>query len=43
MIFWGGKRPITVDLLKRLDIEALARELGREGEYFSYVRCETRK
>jgi len=40
MIFWGGKRPITVDLLKRLDIEALARELGREGEYSSYVQSK---
>lgn len=36
MIFWGDKRPITVDLLKRLHIEALANELGREDEYFSY-------
>lgn len=38
MIFWNGKRPITVDLLKRLNIEALARELNREDEYFSYVQ-----
>ena len=36
MISWGDKRPITVDLLKRLHIGALARELGRESEYFSY-------
>jgi hypothetical protein len=29
-IFWDGKRPITVDVLKRMDLLALARELGRE-------------
>jgi hypothetical protein len=29
-IFWDEKRPITVDILKRLDLLALARELGME-------------
>jgi hypothetical protein len=29
-IFWDAKRPITVDLLRRLDLRALARELGTE-------------
>ncbi len=29
-IFWDEKRPITVDILKRLDLLALARELGLE-------------
>jgi hypothetical protein len=29
-IFWDAKRPITVDLLRRLDLFALARELGTE-------------
>jgi len=29
-IFWDAKRPITVDILKRLDLVALARELGAE-------------
>lgn len=29
-IFWDEKRPITVDILKRLDLLALARQLGRE-------------
>ena len=38
MIFWNDKRPITIDLLKRLNIEALARELGRENEYVSFVQ-----
>jgi hypothetical protein len=30
-IFWDAKRPITIDILKRLDLIALARELGTEG------------
>ena len=28
-IFWDAKRPLTVDLLKRLDLSAVARHLGR--------------
>ena len=38
MIFWGDKRPITIDVLKRLNIQALARELNREDEYIFYVK-----
>ncbi|ARV57390.1 SAM-dependent methyltransferase [Nostocales cyanobacterium HT-58-2] len=37
MIFWSDKRPITIELLKRLNLRALAQVLGREGEYNSYV------
>jgi len=35
-IFWDAKRPITIDILKRLDLVALARELGAGDaiEYF---------
>jgi len=29
-IFWDAKRPITVDLLRRLDLQKLAREMGLE-------------
>lgn len=29
-VFWDAKRPITIELLKRLDLAALARELGTE-------------
>ncbi len=29
-IFWDAKRPITIDILGRLDLVALARELGTE-------------
>jgi hypothetical protein len=32
MIFWDDKRPITVDLLKRLDLTKLAARLGRNLE-----------
>jgi len=29
-IFWDAKRPITIDILRRLDLVALAKELGVE-------------
>lgn len=32
-IFWDAKRPITVELLRRLDFMALAMELGRHEEF----------
>lgn len=32
-IFWDAKRPITVDLLQRLDLKRLAHELGRDAEF----------
>ena len=35
-VFWDAKRPITVELLQRLDLHALARELGREIPAESY-------
>lgn len=37
MTFWNDKRPITVDLLKRLNIEELANVLGRSDEYRSFT------
>ncbi len=33
MVFWSDKRPITVDLLKRIDLEKVALNLGRGAEY----------
>jgi len=30
LVFWDAKRPITAELLRRLDIRRLARELGQE-------------
>ncbi|PSF31162.1 SAM-dependent methyltransferase [Aphanothece hegewaldii CCALA 016] len=38
MIFWNDKRPITVNLLKRLSLSYLARELKREEEYLCYTK-----
>lgn len=38
MIFWADKRPITVEILKRLDLHALSVELGRESEYLRFAR-----
>lgn len=35
-IFWDAKRPITVDLLRRLDLRALARELGSEEIFLKF-------
>ena len=40
-IFWDAKRPITVDLLQKLDIKRLAQALGRTAEYDSLTHEET--
>jgi hypothetical protein len=37
LVFWDSKRPITIDLLSRLDLGALAKALGREQEYHSHL------
>lgn len=37
MIFWEDKRPITVEVLKRLNIRSLACALGRENLYLGFV------
>lgn len=37
-IFWDEKRPITVDILKRLDLLALARELGMEETLKEFLK-----
>lgn len=38
MTFWNDKRPITVDLLKRLNIGKLAESLGRGQEYIMFTK-----
>lgn len=38
MIFWADKRPITIEILKRLDMHALSIELGYETEYLQFAR-----
>lgn len=42
-IFWDEKRPITVDILKRLDLLALARELGMEKILKEFLKQYPRK
>ncbi len=37
MIHWDEKRPITVDILKRLNIHKLAIALGREKDYLRFI------
>lgn len=37
MIFWSDKRPITIDLLKRLNIGVLAFQLDLEEEYMFHA------
>jgi len=36
-IFWDAKRPITAGILKRLNLAALARELGSEDRIQEYL------
>lgn len=38
MVFWTDKRPITIEILKQLDIHALSLELGCEKEYVDFAR-----
>lgn len=37
MAFWNDKRPVTAELLRRLNLKTLSAELGRESEYHAYV------
>jgi len=32
-VFWDAKRPITIDILRRLDLSAVARETGAEDDW----------
>ncbi|MDF1735574.1 MAG: N-6 DNA methylase [Minwuia sp.] len=41
MVFWSDKRPITVELLKRVDLERVADSLGRGTEYRRFTQSET--
>lgn len=36
MIFWTEKRPITIEILKRLNLHSLSKELGLEKEYEAF-------
>ena len=35
-VFWDSKRPITAELLRRLDLRRLAKELGVAREFAAY-------
>lgn len=39
MVFWEDKRPITVDLLKRLSLRKLASKAGRLAEYERFIHA----
>jgi len=41
MIHWDEKRPITVDILKRLSISTLAKALGFEEQYNFFASYES--
>ena len=38
LVFWDDKRPITIEVLKKLNLRALAAEVGREVEYAGHAR-----
>jgi len=39
MIFWDEKRPITIDILRRLSLKAVARELGVLENYLQWAEA----
>ncbi|KPQ40178.1 MAG: Methyltransferase domain [Phormidium sp. OSCR] len=39
MLFWDEKRPITIDILRRLSLQAVARELGCLELYTDWVKA----
>ncbi len=40
MIFWADKRPITIEILKRLNLHALSIELGLEKKYLQFTHSK---
>jgi hypothetical protein len=39
MIFWDEKRPITAEILRRVSLKALAKELALEEQYFYWIQA----
>jgi tRNA1(Val) A37 N6-methylase TrmN6 len=39
MIFWDEKRPITIELLRRLSLRAVAQEIGMLAEYLGWAEA----
>lgn len=38
LVYWPDKRPITIDILRKLDLHLLSKTLDREAEYFWFAR-----
>lgn len=41
-IFWDEKRPITTEILRRLCIKSVAKDLGKEVEYMEFIEASSR-
>jgi hypothetical protein len=39
MIFWDEKRPITIEILRRLSLKAVAKELGVVENYLRWAEA----
>lgn len=39
LIFWDNKRPVTIDILRRLSLQAVARELGYLERYADWAKA----
>lgn len=37
-IFWDAKRPVTIEILRQLDLMKLAKQLGKEDEFSRFVK-----
>ena len=42
-VFWDAKRPVTVELLQRLDLFALAKELDMDKQFLEHRKSDTRQ
>ncbi|MDJ0743588.1 MAG: hypothetical protein QNJ32_09510 [Xenococcaceae cyanobacterium MO_167.B27] len=44
MIFWDNKRPITIELLKKLNLRKLSQVMKREAQYNEQIslKCDRR-
>ncbi len=41
MIFWDEKRPITTEILRRLSLKKVARELGKLEQYQRWIKTQS--
>ncbi|MDQ6962260.1 MAG: N-6 DNA methylase [Mariprofundaceae bacterium] len=40
MIFWDEKRPITIDILRRLSLKEVSKELGKLDQYIKWIEAQ---